>query len=258
MGSCSSCGQEIQQTNAMFCPRCGFRVAPAGPSSPKWAVPANPSPGVPIAPETSGLAIGSLVCGILFFFLPSAIAAIVMGHISRAEIRRSGGRKTGDGMALAGLVLGYIGVAVIPFILIIAAIAIPNLLRSRMAANEASAVATLHTLNAACIKYSEIYGRFPPGLVNLGPAAPGVNSSADAADLIDLALTGGIKYGYVFDYAVYGGFERDGKERPQTYAITATPMTPGATGVRYFFTDQTGVIRAETGQVATANSPPIN
>ena len=52
----------------------------------------------------------------------------------------------GDGMAIAGLVLGYIGFAAIPFILIIAAIAIPNLLRARMAANEASAVGSLRTI----------------------------------------------------------------------------------------------------------------
>ncbi len=257
MNHCTSCGHEIQQSNVMFCPRCGLRVAPAGSPSPEWAVRASPSPGAPIAPETSGLAIGSLVCGILFFFLPTAIAAVVMGHISRAEIRRSEGRKSGAGMALAGLVLGYVGISIIP-ILIISAIAIPNLLRSRMAANEASAVGSLRTLNVACLSYSESYARFPPTLANLGPPATGVSPSADAADLIDLALTSGIKSGYVFDYAVYRGFERDGKERPQTYAITATPGTPGTTGGRYFFTDQTGVIRAETGRVATADSPPIN
>ncbi len=257
MNHCTSCGHEIQQSNVMFCPRCGLRVAPAGSSSPEWAVPANPSPGAPIAPETSGLAIGSLVCGILFFFLPTAIAAVVMGHISRAEIRRSEGRKSGAGMALAGLVLGYVGISIIP-ILIISAIAIPNLLRSRMIANEASAVATLRTLNAACVEYSATYGSFPPGLVNLGPAAPGVNTSADAAGLINLALTSGTKNGYVFNYTIYRGLERDGKGRAQTYAITATPMTPGATGGRYFFTDQTSMIRAELGRVATADSPPIN
>jgi type II secretory pathway pseudopilin PulG len=161
-------------------------------------------------------------------------------------------------MALAGLILGYIGVAIIPFILIIAAIAIPNLLRSRMVANEVSAVATLRSLNAACAQYSVTYSRFPPTLANLGPPPPGVTPSADAAGLIDLPLTSGIKYGYVFDYAVYRGFDRGGKDRLQTYAITAAPMTPGATGTRYFFTDQTGVIRAETGRAATADSPPIS
>jgi Domain of unknown function (DUF4190) len=76
--------------------------------------------------ETSGLAIGSLICGILFFLFPSAIAAIVMGHISRSEIRRAAGRKTGAGMALAGLVLGYVGISV-AIVLFLTAIAIPNL-----------------------------------------------------------------------------------------------------------------------------------
>jgi type IV pilus assembly protein PilA len=218
----------------------------------------NPLPGAYISPETSGLAIGSLVCGILFFFFPTAIAAIAMGHISRAEIRRSGGRKTGDGMALAGLILGYIGVAIIPLILIIAAIAIPNLLRARMVANESLAIISLQSLNASCDSYSVTYGVFPPSLASLGPAADGTNPSADLAGLVDSTLANGIKSGYVFDYAVYGGFERDGERKPQTYAITATPMTPGVTGTRYFFTDHTTVIRAETGRVASADSPPIN
>ena len=93
-------------------------------------LPAYPAPPAPsITPTTSGLAIVSLLCGILFFIFPSAVAAIIFGHISRSDIRRSGGRKTGAGMALQGLSSGYIGVAIIPVILIIAAIAIPNLLR---------------------------------------------------------------------------------------------------------------------------------
>ena len=128
MTFCTSCGQEIQQSDSLFCPNCGSRVATAGVSSPAKMGPAGHSPAAPIASETSGLAIGSLICGILFFIFPSAVAAVIMGHISRAEIRRSGGRKTGDGMALAGLVLGYIGLSIIP-LLIISAIAIPNLLR---------------------------------------------------------------------------------------------------------------------------------
>ena len=92
--------------------------------------------------ETSGKAIGSLICGLLFFFFPVAIVAIILGHISLSEIRRAGGRLTGRGLAIGGLVLGYAGVSFIP-VLIIAAIAIPNLLRAKMAANEASAIGSL-------------------------------------------------------------------------------------------------------------------
>ena len=60
---------------------------------------------------------------------------------------------------------------VVAIILIIAAIAIPNLLRSKMAANEASAVGSLRTLNTACVSYSTSYGGYPDTLAKLGPAA---------------------------------------------------------------------------------------
>lgn len=91
----------------------------------------------PVESHTSGKAIASLICGIFFFILPAAIVAVILGHLSCSEIGKSLGRIRGRGLALAGLILGYFGVAFIPFILIIAAIAIPNLLRARIAANEA-------------------------------------------------------------------------------------------------------------------------
>ncbi|PJK13682.1 hypothetical protein CO613_09300 [Lysobacteraceae bacterium NML07-0707] len=59
--------------------------------------------------QTSGLAITSLVCGILGFFTGiTAIIAIVTGHMARSEIRRTPDRYEGDGLALAGLVMGYL------------------------------------------------------------------------------------------------------------------------------------------------------
>ena len=68
-------------------------------------------PAVPAPSQTSTLAIVSLVMGILtWFILPiiGAIVAIITGHMSKAEIRNSMGRLTGDGLATAGLVLGYV------------------------------------------------------------------------------------------------------------------------------------------------------
>lgn len=251
MAFCTSCGQETQESNATFCPNCGSRVATAGVSSPAKMGSAGYSPAAPITPETSGLAIGSLICGILFFFLPSAIAAIVMGHISRAQIRRSGGQKTGAGMALAGLILGYVGAAIIP-VLIISAIAIPNLLRARMAANEASAVGSLRLLNTSAVVYSTTHGAFPTSLAVLGPSS----ASSGAANLIDSELANGTKSGYVFVY--YAIVDPQGNAETTRYVITANPATPGTTGRRYFFTDQTSTIRAQVNRVATADSPPIN
>ncbi len=86
---------------------------------------------------------------------------------------------------------------VVAIILIIAAIAIPNLLRSRMAANEASAVGSLRTLNTAAVQYNTTYGiGFPDALSDLGPAA---TADSTAADLIDSVLASGTKSGYTFD-----------------------------------------------------------
>jgi prepilin-type N-terminal cleavage/methylation domain-containing protein len=139
---------------------------------------------------------------------------------------------------------------VVAIILIIAAIAIPNLLRSKIAANEASAVGSLRTLNTSCIAYSTSYGQFPGALASLGPIAAGGTASSTSADLIDSVLAGGSKSGYNFAYAA--------GNQNQTYTLTATPITVGQTGQRMFFTDQSGVIRANaSGAGATASSTPI-
>jgi hypothetical protein len=69
-------------------------------------------------------------------------------------------------------------------------------------------------------------------------------------------VASGTKFGYAFNYELssveWGGVKNFG------YRITANPITSGTTGRKYFFTDQTGVIRAEPDWPATANSPPIN
>ena len=77
---------------------------------------------------------------------------------------------------------------VVAIILIIAAIAIPNLIRSKMAANEASAVGSMRTLNTAAITYSTSYGGYPKNLTVLGPIAAGGYASSTTADLIDSVL----------------------------------------------------------------------
>jgi type IV pilus assembly protein PilA len=139
---------------------------------------------------------------------------------------------------------------VVAIILIIAAIAIPNLLRAKMAANEASAVGSLRTINTSCVAYSTSYGTFPTALSNLGPIASGGTASSTSADLIDSVLSAGSKSGYTFTYTPANS--------NQTYTLTATPIAVGQTGQRMFFTDQSGVIRANvTGSGATVASTPI-
>jgi type IV pilus assembly protein PilA len=140
---------------------------------------------------------------------------------------------------------------VVAIILIIAAIAIPNLLRSKMAAYEASAVGSLRTLNTACITYSTIYGGYPHALSNLGPAT---NATSTAADLIDSVLASGTKSGYIF---VYTPTASDTSGNVLSYSIAAQPVKIGVTGQRDFFTDQSGVIRVNPNGVADANSTPL-
>ena len=138
---------------------------------------------------------------------------------------------------------------VVAIILIIAAIAIPNLLRSKMAANEASCVGSLRTINTASVAFSTTYGNYPPALSDLGPATGGVATST-TADLIDSVLSAGTKSGYVFSFT--------GGTGNQSYSIVAGPVTQNVTGQRYFYTDQSGVIRANTSGVATSASTPLS
>jgi type IV pilus assembly protein PilA len=143
---------------------------------------------------------------------------------------------------------------VVAIILIIAAIAIPNLLRSKMAANEASAVGAMRTLNTASITYSTSYGGYPKSIAVLGPIAAGGAATSGLSDLIDSVLTTGTKAGYIFSYSP--GVS-DANSNYDTYSLTGKPVVQGSTGQRGFYTDQSGVIRADITGTATAASTPI-
>jgi type IV pilus assembly protein PilA len=142
---------------------------------------------------------------------------------------------------------------VVAIILIIAAIAIPNLLRSKMAANEASAVASLRTYNTAIVEYSVTYGTDPS--TNFSALGPAATPSSTSADLIDslLGVANPSKSGYNFTYTP--GTASNGII--SQYSINAGPSS-ASTGQRYFFTDQSGVMRQTTnGTAATSSSNPI-
>src|SRR5260370_38354532 len=122
---------------------------------------------------------------------------------------------------------------VVGIILIIAAIAIPNLLRSKMAANEASAVATMRTLNTSAVAYSTTYGAYPTHLTNLGPIAVSGTPSSALADLVDGIIGGtdpATKGGYTFVWV--------GSGTPiSSYTLVGTPVKLGLTRQRRFLTD---------------------
>ena len=126
---------------------------------------------------------------------------------------------------------------VVAIILIIAAIAIPNLLRSRIAANESSAVGSLRTINTAEITYTTTYpsAGFTCTLSVLAPPSGGASTSSTAAGLIDSNLAAGSKSGY--------NFTSGGTCSTSAYSWNADPQTVGTTGQRAFCTDNSGVIK---------------
>ncbi len=137
---------------------------------------------------------------------------------------------------------------VVSIILIISAMAIPNFLRSRLRANEASAVASLRMINTAAITYSITYPDmgFPAQLSNLGGASPCATATSAQACLIDDTLAQGTKSGYLF---VLTG---DGAVPSFSFIITGTPQAVGSTGQLMYCTDQTGAIHYDpTGSGCT-------
>jgi type IV pilus assembly protein PilA len=129
---------------------------------------------------------------------------------------------------------------VVAIILIIAAIAIPNLLRARIAANEASAVGSVRTINTAQVAYNSAYPTigFAANLSNLtGTCTGSVLPASNGACLIDTVLAGGTKSGYSFTMANYGGTPAGG------YETDAKPTTSNQTGVRYFCSNSDSVVR---------------
>jgi hypothetical protein len=228
---CTGCGNSMA-VGERFCRVCG-RNSSAAPAAPSMVSPSTTAPPLPAAAaETSGKAVGSLVCGLFFWILPVSIVAIILGHISLSDIRKSAGRLKGDGLAIAGLVLGYMGLAVIP-VLVIAAIAIPNLLHARIAANESSAVAGVRTLAVAEINYSSMHRKtgFTCSLSDL-----------ESDHLIPQDLASNRKNGYVFELQQCTPDETGANTK---FQVVAYPATANQSGKRAFCSDESGAVKVD-------------
>ena len=195
--------------------------------------------------EKSGLAITSLVLGIIGFFtmgllVIGSLIGLIIGIVALTKANRSPREYGGKGLAVGGIVLNAIGVFNIVFIGIIAAIAIPNLLAARRAANEAGAITTMRVLLRAEDNYRD------------------ANNSQKCADLselnennfIDSRVASGQKSGYQFQIVKRGNGVCD---------LNATPLVGkgvSATGNRSFYASTAeGEIHAANkgGQPAGAN-----
>jgi len=144
---------------------------------------------------------------------------------------------------------------VVAIILIIAAIAIPNLLRSRIAANEASAVGSLRTINTAEITYASTYPSvgYATSALSVLAGASCASPTSTAACLIDATLGGATaaatsKSGYYFTLAASSSLG---------YTLQGTPASPGSTGIKRFYTDGTAVIHYNLTATSTSSDPAI-
>jgi prepilin-type N-terminal cleavage/methylation domain-containing protein len=138
---------------------------------------------------------------------------------------------------------------VVAIILIIAAIAIPNLLRARIAANESSAVASIRTLNTAQISYNSAYPTvgYAGTLAALAGTACAPPTTAGAC-LIDTQLAGSTKSGYKFTLSGVSGTPA------ATYQFISTPLTVNQTGTRYFCSFADAVVRASAASISTCDT----
>jgi type II secretory pathway pseudopilin PulG len=231
--TCNNCGTALDD-NAQFCSNCGtltkqpqFAATP-----PAASVPSYPPP-IAYPPQTSGKAVASLVCGIINVF-PFCVIAVILGHISLSQIKKSAGRLKGEGLAIAGLIFGYLGLVSIPVILIVAAIAIPNLLRAKIAANESSAVGSVRNIVLAEMTYQ-----------SNNPTVGFTCSLSDlsAAGLIDSTLAGGQRHGYSFSLQNCVAGNEGGPV--SKFQLTATPLTYKTTGFGAFCADETNAVRVD-------------
>jgi len=251
---CVECGF-VGWSDVEHCKACGAPLGQRSHDLPSPTPVYNSSYDEPTGEEgpNKGLATASLVLGIIGFFTVGiigvgAIVGIILAAKALSRIKQDPWQYGGRGMAIAGLVLNIVSLVSVPPTGIIAAIAIPNLLASRRAANEGSAQSSLRTLHAAEATYQ----------ATKGAGNFGTLSELAAEGLIDSRLATGTKSGYKFTVELttnemnYPGF-----------AVVGVPMTYGgveATGTRSFYVDETGVIRGgdKLGRPATKEDLPLN
>ncbi|MGH9354211.1 MAG: prepilin-type N-terminal cleavage/methylation domain-containing protein [Terriglobia bacterium] len=144
---------------------------------------------------------------------------------------------------------------VVAIILIIAAIAIPNLLESRIAAHQAAAVSDLRGITTSNLTYLTMYNEgYATSLAVMGPPASGSVPTSTAAGLINSDLAAGFRDGYTF---TYNPSAQDSQGRYQSFTLNANPSKAGVTGNNYYYSDSSFVIHMNTATTASASDSPI-
>jgi len=226
---CSQCGAELAE-RAAYCSQCGTARSGSSPQAQPRA-------------ETDARAVASLVLGLLSILLLlnvfAGIPAIILGHTARSAINRSKGRRRGSGMALAGLVLGYFSLALVPTAIVVYR-TVPKVFSQKIVGNQTRTLSTIHAINTAAAAYQVENSSYPESLealsgVSLVPLDPGL-------------IATGVQDGYRFTYKPNTG--------KNSYNLRADPISL-AHGQFHFYSDSTGVIRVERDRPADAHSQPL-
>ena len=251
---CPECGF-VGWADAEVCKKCG---APVMASSENASIELGqqysydyPTDSGMVPPQLkTGLAVTSLVVGILnFLFLGisgvTIIAGIVISVVALKRIKRDPYQYGGKNLAVAGLITNIVSVVVLVPFLFILAIAVPNLLAARRAANEGAAINALRKIHVAEITYQSRNRTF------------GTMSDLQQANLITPELANGNRNGYRFKIDTMTMTTVDGLPE---FAVFAVPSDYPSTGRRSFYIDESGVIRGADnhGADATRYDPPIN
>jgi type IV pilus assembly protein PilA len=231
---CAACGF-VSSSNADSCRNCGASPSAQYSHGSPWQ-----SSGATADQLKKGLAIAALVVGIISFLTLGllgigAVLGIVLGIIAISKATRNPWEYGGKGMAITGLVLSIASLVIIVPVGMFAAIAIPNLLAARRAANEGSAIYTMRQLSIAEASYASKYGKY------------GTADDLSLEGMITPSLAQGIKNGYRFTIVVTKHDDEHGFE------IVSVPITYPNSGMRSFYLDESGVIRAGNNHGASAS-----
>jgi hypothetical protein len=207
------------------------------------AVQANPpyAPYAHNAPKRVGLAVASLVVGIVSFFtfgllFAGAVIGIVLGVVALARISRQPAVYGGKGLAIGGIVTSVLSLVIAIPLGIIFAIAIPNLLASRRAANEASAIRSLRMISDAQAIYLKSFGWY------------GNLDDLTSMGLIEASLIDGENDGYRFTVRASG----------YDFEVVATPEVYRRTGTRsYFMAEDHWIHVADKGGLEANGNDPL-
>ena len=185
-------------------------------------------------PQTSGLAITSLVLGILGFCTMglTAIPAVICGHIALSQIGKSAGRATGSGLAIGGLVTGYLGLLLLvtSLIAILAGLALPVFGEVKERSILTKALSNAKQVGINCKFYAADHdGKFPPNLDDLVP-----DYLPDAAALA--CPYPDPKHPVPFEY--FGGSEKDDPQK----VLVSSPEVPGK-GRVFVYVDGSGIVK---------------